>query len=173
MLCCYALAALYHYRISLQDKQYHLILAWYKPISLLSAYDYIEIGQNEWGDDVTIHIGLCGIDITHLDDCVVDNPLLDEDPFIDLVVEAPDVPRLRGRHAKRRQAGDGKGPLFKAPKPQTYSVCNEPGHNKRSCTRLQILEGDTVGLGVIQLLYMPLGICIEFTQSFQEVVISI
>jgi hypothetical protein len=55
----------------------------------------------------------------------------------------------RGRHAKRRQASDGKGPLSKTPKQQTCSVCSEPGHNKKRCTRLQILEGDTVGLGVI------------------------
>ena len=132
------------------DKQYHLIPAWYKPASLLSAYDYIEISQNEWGDDVTIHTGLRGIDIIGLDTYAVDNPLLlNEDPFADLVVEAPDVPRQQGRRAKRRQAGDGKGPLFKPPKQQTCSACSEPGHNRKTCTCLQILEGNTAGLGVI------------------------
>jgi hypothetical protein len=107
------------------------------------------MGNNEWGDDVTIHTGLCGIDITSLDTYIVDSPPLDEDLFADLVVEALEVPKQRGRRAKRRQAGDGKGPLFKAPKPQTCRVCNEPGHNRKTCSRLQILEGDTAGLGVI------------------------
>jgi hypothetical protein len=62
--CCYALAALYSCSISLQDERFHLVLAWYKPISILSAYDYIEIGQNEWGKDVIVHTGLRAIDIT-------------------------------------------------------------------------------------------------------------
>jgi hypothetical protein len=104
---------------------------------------------NEWGEDVTIHTSLRGIDITNLDTIVVDNLLLDEDPFGDLVIRAPEVPRRRGRPSKRRQAGDGKGPLFKAPKPQACSVCSEPGHNRKTCSRLQILESDTAGLGVI------------------------
>jgi hypothetical protein len=112
------------------------------------------MAQNEWGEDVTIHTGLRGIDITNLDIKVVDNPSLDEDPFSEdpfsnLVVNAPEVPRRRGQPSKRRQAGDGKGPLFKAPNPQTCSVCSEPGHNRKTCNRLQILEGDTAGLGVI------------------------
>jgi hypothetical protein len=107
------------------------------------------MGKNEWGDDVTIHTGLRGIDITSLDTYIVDSPPLDEDPFADLVVEALEVPKQRGRRAKRRQAGDGKGPLFKALKPQTCRVCNEPGDNRKTCSRLKILEGDTAGLGVI------------------------
>jgi hypothetical protein len=107
------------------------------------------MGKNEWGDDVTIHTGLYGIDITSLDTYIVDSLPLDEDPFAHLVVEALEVPKQRGWRAKRRQAGDGKGPLFKAPKPQTCRVCNEPGHNRKTCSRLQILEGDTAGLGVI------------------------
>lgn len=72
------------------------------PISLLTAYDYIEIAWNEWGEDVTIHTSLRGINITDLDSKVVDNPLLDEDPFSDLVVKALEVPRRRGRPSKRR-----------------------------------------------------------------------
>jgi hypothetical protein len=111
------------------------------------------MGQNEWGEDVTIHTGLCGIDITNLDTKVVDNPPLgeepSEDPFANLVVEAPKVPQRRGRRSRRRQAGDGKGPLFKVPKPQACSVCSEPGHNRKTYNRLQILEGDAAGLGVI------------------------
>jgi hypothetical protein len=149
ILCCHALAALYHCRISLQDDRYHLVPAWYKPISLLTAYDYIEMAQNEWGEDVTIHTGLCGINITNLNTIVVDNLLLDEDPFSNLVIRALEVPRRRGRPSKRRQASDGKGPLFKAPKPQACSVCSEPRHNRKTCSRLQILESDTAGLGVI------------------------
>jgi len=35
---------------------------------------------------------LCRIDITRLDDYAVDNPALDKDPFVDPVVDAPDVP---------------------------------------------------------------------------------
>jgi hypothetical protein len=135
----------------LQDERFHLVLAWYKPLSVLSAYDYIEIGMNEWGEDVTMHTGLQAIDITQLDDyAVVDNPSLDEDPFADLVVDAPDVPQQSGRQrTKRREAGDGKGPLLKPRKLQTCSVCSEPRHNKLTCKCLQILEGDTLGLGVI------------------------
>jgi hypothetical protein len=137
----------------LQGERFHLVLAWYEPLSILSAYDYIKVGTNEWGEDVTIHTGLQAIDITRLDDyAVVENgsSSLDEDPFADLVVDPPDVPRRSGRQrTKRREAGDGKGPLVKPQKPQICSVCSKPGHNKRKCKRLQILEGDTLGLGVM------------------------
>jgi hypothetical protein len=54
------------------------------------------MGKNEWGDDVTIHTGLCGIDITSLDTYIVDSPPLDEDPFADLVVECYSHMLLRG-----------------------------------------------------------------------------
>ena len=50
------------------------------------------MARNEWGEDVTTHTGLWGIDITNLDIIVVDNPLLDEDSFSDLVVKALEVP---------------------------------------------------------------------------------
>jgi SWIM zinc finger len=151
--CCHALAALYSCGVSLQDERFHLVPAWYKPLAILSAYDYIEIGMNEFGEDVTIHTGLRAIDITRLDDYAVQesgSSTLDEDPFADLVVDPPEVPRRSGRQrTKRREAGDGKGPLSKPQKPQTCSVCSEPGHNKLRCKRLQILEGDTPGLGVM------------------------
>jgi hypothetical protein len=62
--CCHALAALYHCGISLQDKRYHLIPSWFSPISILTAYDYIETEENEWGQDVIIYTGLRAIDIT-------------------------------------------------------------------------------------------------------------
>lgn len=77
------------------------------------------MGQNKWGEDVIVHTGLMAIDITQLDDYAVENHLpLDDDPFADLVIEAPNVPRKAGRpRTKRREAGDGKGPLSKLRKP--------------------------------------------------------
>jgi hypothetical protein len=90
------------------------------------------------------------VDITRLDDYAAESPSLDEDPFADLVVEAPDVHIKQGRRrTRRREAGDGKGPVSKPRKQQTCSVCSEPGHNRLRCQRLQILEGDAIGLGVI------------------------
>jgi hypothetical protein len=99
-----------------------------------------------------VHTSLRAIDITRLSDVVVDNVVdlsLYEDPFADLVIDPLAVRKQQGRRrTRRREAGDGQGPLLKLRKPQTCSVCNEPSHNKKSCKRLQILEGDTVGLGV-------------------------
>jgi hypothetical protein len=110
------------------------------------------MGQNEWGEEVTMHTSLQAIDITCLSDVVVDNAAdlsLYEDPFADLVLDPLAVRKQQGRRrTKRREAGDGQGPLLKLRKPQTCSVYNKPSHNKKSCKRLQILEGDTVGLGV-------------------------
>jgi len=57
----------------LQDKKFHLIPAWFQPISILTAYDYIELSTNEHGEDVTVHTSLRAIDITRLDDYVADN----------------------------------------------------------------------------------------------------
>jgi hypothetical protein len=73
--CCHALAALYHCGINLQDECYHLIPTWFHLVSILAAYDYIEIGQNEWGEDITIYPGLRAIDITRLVDDIVDNTM--------------------------------------------------------------------------------------------------
>jgi hypothetical protein len=103
--CCYALAALYSYGVSLQDERFYLVLAWYKPLAILLAYDYIEIGMNEFGEDVTIHTGLQAIDITRLDDYAVresGSSALDEDLFADLVVDPPKVPRRSGRQRTKR-----------------------------------------------------------------------
>jgi hypothetical protein len=136
---------LYHYEISLKDEVYRLIPRWYLSASL----DYIEIGENEWGDPITIHTGLRAIDVTRLDDYAEPNwdP---EDPFADTSVAPLEVQKLPSRRrTKRREAGDGKGPLVKPRKVQTCSVCSIAGHNKRKCKRLTVLEGDTAGLGVL------------------------
>jgi hypothetical protein len=102
--CCYTLAALYHCGISLQDKKFHLIPPWFDPISILIAYDYIEIGQNEWDDDVIVHTGLQAVDITSLAEYAIDDavdlPL--DDLFADLVVEPPEVPKHQGRRRTKR-----------------------------------------------------------------------
>jgi hypothetical protein len=134
----------------LKDEVYHLIPGWYSSASLLTAYDYIEIGENEWGDSITIHTGLRAIDVTRLNEYAEPNwdP---KDPFADTnAVALLEVRKLPGRRrTKRRKAGDGKGPLVKPRKAQTCSVCSATGHNKLRCTRLTILEGDTAGLGVL------------------------
>jgi hypothetical protein len=85
---------------------------------------------------------------------VVDNTISlsldEEDPFADLVIDPPVVPKHHGRrHTKRRVAGDGQGAILKPRKLQVCSVCSETGHNKSTCKRLQILEGATIGLGVM------------------------
>jgi hypothetical protein len=148
--CCHGLAALYHCGISLKDEVFKLVPPWFSPISLLTAYDYIETSQNEWGDEITVHTGLRAIDVTRLHEYA--QPEWDpEDPFADTTtLTAPEVQKLPGRRrTKRREAGDGKGPLVKPRKQQTCSVCSETGHNKLTCKRLQTLEGDTLGLGVL------------------------
>ena len=124
------------------------------PAFVLTAYDYIETEENKWGQDVIIHTGLRAINITQLDDYAVDNAKdwpLDKDPFADLVVEPPVVSnRPKRRRTKRREASDGQGLANKPRKQQVCSVCNETGHNKLTCKRLTTLEGDTLGLGVLQ-----------------------
>jgi len=97
-----------------------------------------------------VHTGLRAVDITRLGDheptdAVVGSP----DPFADLVVDPPDVPKLRGKQKKRREASDSKGPIEKLTKPQVCRLCNKPGHNKATCKRLIQLEGETLGLGVL------------------------
>jgi hypothetical protein len=146
--CCHALVALYASKIGLHDG-FDLIPSWYKPISVLTAYDYLFHGLNEFGEDVVMHTGLRAIDITHLEDFTTITTDLDEDPFADLVVEPPAVSKKRGRRPKRREAGDGKGPFQKVQKPQVYSVCYELGHNKKRCKELIRLEGNSIGIGII------------------------
>ena len=93
---------------------------------------------------------LRAIDITRLDD--FEDALARQgslNPFADLVVDPPEVPKLRGKQKKQREASDGKGPIKKLSKPQKCKLCNEPGHNKATCKRLIQLEGESIGLGVI------------------------
>jgi hypothetical protein len=147
--CCHALTALYHCGIGLNDTRFNLIPAWFEPISVLGAYDYIANTINEFNEEVIIHIGLQAIDITRLDDyedCTT--PLVD-DSFADLVVEPLEIRATRGRRPKkRREAGDGKGPFEKRRKEQVCSLCNEPRYNRKTCKRPIELEGNTPGLGV-------------------------
>jgi hypothetical protein len=117
---------------------------------VLGAYDYLSQGQNEFGEDVIIHIGLRAIDITRLDEHTTSSIDSDvDDPFRDIVVEPPPVPKKRGKQQKRREAGDEKGPLQKAQRNQVCSQCDQPGHNKKRCRKLTILEGDSIGLGLL------------------------
>jgi hypothetical protein len=97
-----------------------------------------------------VHTGLWAIDITRLDEYSTGPTDLDlDDPFKDIIVEPPPVPKKRGKQKKRREASDGKGPLQKVQKPQVCSMCDKPGHNKKKCTKLTILEGESIGLGVL------------------------
>lgn len=98
----------------MKDEVFKLVPPWFSPISLLTAYDYIETGQNEWGDEITVHTGLRAVDVTQLHEFA--QPEWDpEDPFADTTtLTAPEVQKLPGRRrTKRREAGDGKGPLVK------------------------------------------------------------
>jgi hypothetical protein len=48
------------------------------------------MGMNELGEDVIMHTGLQGIDITRLEDhAIADDGLLGDDPFADLVIDPP------------------------------------------------------------------------------------
>ena len=108
------------------------------------------MGQNEFGEEIMVHRGLRAIDITRLDEYTTSSSNQDiEDPFQDVIVEPPPVPKKRGRQTKRREAGNGKGPLQKVSKPQVCSVCDKEGHNKKTCKKLTILEGDSIGLRVL------------------------
>ena len=116
----------------------------------MGAYDYLSQGQNEFGEDVIVHIGLRAIDITRLDEYTTSPTNLDlDDPFRDIVVEPPPVPKKRGKRQKRREAGDRKGPIQKVQRPQVCSLCDEPGHNKKTCRKLTILERDSIGLRIL------------------------
>jgi hypothetical protein len=95
-----------------------------------------------------VFTGLRAVDITRLDDYSA-APAGSPDPFADLVVDPPEVPKLRGKQKKRREAGDSKGPIKKLSKPKKCKLCDEPGHNRATCKRLIQLEGESIGLGVI------------------------
>jgi hypothetical protein len=149
--CCHALAALYACKVGLHDG-FDLILAWFEPLSLLTAYDYLYKGQNNHGKAVTVFTGLRAVDITRLGDyetTTISTTLGSPDPFADIVVNPPQVPKLRGKQKKRQEASDGKGPIQKLSKPQVCKLCNESGHNRATCKRLIQLEGDSLGLGVL------------------------
>jgi hypothetical protein len=126
---------------------FRLIPTWFEPASVLSAYNYIEHTQNEWGDDIIIHTGLRAVDISQLKD-EPGEASEDEDPFKDLEIEPPTVRKHKGRQGKRRKAGDGKGPLNKGQQAQVCGVCGEQGHNRKTCSRLTILEGTSQGIGI-------------------------
>lgn len=145
--CCHALAALYQSKVNMHGP-FQLIPSWFEPVSVLTAYDYLEHGQNEWGEDIIIHTGLRAVDIDRLDDDPPAAELLYEDPFKDLQVNPPIVGKRKGKKGKRRTAGDGKGPLNKPPRTQGCGVCGEPGHNRITCKRLVILEGTADGIGI-------------------------
>jgi hypothetical protein len=146
--CCYALAALYACKVGLHDR-FDIIPAWFEPISLLTAYDYLSLGSNEYGEPVMVHTGLRAVNITRLGDHEPTDAVVGLDLFADLVVDSLDVPKLRGKQKQRREASDGKGPIKKLTKPQVCRLCNKPGHNKATCRQLIQLEGKTLGLGVL------------------------
>jgi hypothetical protein len=129
--CCHALTALYASKISLHDG-FDLIPSWFEPIIVLGAYDYLSQDQNEFGEDVMVHIGLQAIYITRFDEYTTGSTDLDlDDPFRDIVVEPPPVPKKRGKQQKRREAGDEKDPLQKVQRQQVCSQCDQLGHNKK------------------------------------------
>jgi hypothetical protein len=147
--CCHALTALYASKIGLHDG-FDLIPSWFEPLEVLGAYDYLVQGRNEEGEEVMIHTGLQAIDINCLHVYIASPIDPDfEDPFADIELEPPPIPKKRGKQTKRREAGDGKGPLYKPQKPQVCSVCGVAKHNKKKCKNLLRLEGDSAGLGVL------------------------
>ena len=138
---------MYQCKVSLHGP-FQLIPSWFEPVSVLTAYDYLEHSQNKWGQDIIINTGLQAIDINRLE---VDEPVeqeLDEDPFKDLDIDPPIVRKRKGRKGKRRTAGDGKGPLNKAQRVLGCGICGDPGHNRKTCTQLVILEGTAQGIGM-------------------------
>ena len=145
--CCHTLAALYQCKVSL-SRPFQLIPSWFKPVSVLTAYDYLEHSRNKWGEEIVIHTGLRAVDINRLEVEPAAEQLLDEDPFKDLQVDPPIVRKRKGRKGKRRVAGDGKGPLNGAQRTQGCGICGEAGHNRKTCTQLVILEGTAQGIGI-------------------------
>jgi hypothetical protein len=130
---------------------FNLIPAWFNPLSLLTAYNYLYKSQSESSEPIIVFIGLQAVDITHLDDYKARpaGPARSLDPFADLVVDPLEVLKLCGRQKKRREAGDSKGSIKQLSKLQTCKVCNEPGYNKATYKRLIQLEGESIRLGVI------------------------
>jgi hypothetical protein len=63
LTCCHALTALYASKVGLHNG-FDLVLAWFEPLSLLIAYNYLYKGQNEHGEAVTVFTGLRAINIT-------------------------------------------------------------------------------------------------------------
>jgi hypothetical protein len=99
------------------------------------------------GDDIIIHTGLRAVDISQLKDGPGETSE-DEDPLKVLEIEPPIVRKRKGRQGQRCKAGDGKGPLDKAERAQVCGVCGEQGHNRKTCSRLTILEGTSQGIGI-------------------------
>jgi hypothetical protein len=82
--------------VGLNNAKFNLIPAWFEPILVLRAYDYIADTINEFKETI-IHISLRAIDITRLDDCKGRTTPQVDDPFADLVVKPPEVKKTRGR----------------------------------------------------------------------------
>ena len=100
MPCCHALTALYASKIGLRDG-FDLIPSWFEPLEVLGAYDYLVQGRNEEGEEVIIYIGLQAIDINCLDEYIAGPIDLDfKDPFVDIEVEPPPIPKKRGKQGK-------------------------------------------------------------------------
>ena len=112
------------------------------------ALDYLEHSQNESGQDIMIHTRLQAVDINRLEVVEPVEQELDEDPFKDLEIDPPIVHKRKGRKGKCYTAGDGKGPLNRAQRVQGCGICGEPGHNRKTCTQLVILEGKTQGIEI-------------------------
>jgi hypothetical protein len=66
-----------------------------------------------------VFTGLQAVDITRLSDYETTGAAAagSLDPFADLVVDLLEMPKLCGKQKKRREAGDGKGPIKKLSKP--------------------------------------------------------
>jgi hypothetical protein len=91
-----------------------LIPSWFEPVSVLTAYNYLEHGENEWGKEIMIYTGLRAIDINRLE---VDQPVeqeLNEDPFKDLQIDLPIVCKRKGKKGNRCTASERKGLLNRA-----------------------------------------------------------
>jgi hypothetical protein len=95
-----------------------------------------------------VHTSLRAVDINQLEVEPAKKQSWDKDLFKDLQVDPPVIKKCKSRKQKHRTAGDSKGLLNKAQRAQQYSVCREPGHNRKTCTQLVILEGILQGIGI-------------------------